>query len=264
MSGRHGLPAMLEQGSGDTAVFLLHGVGGGKSAWRDNLPAFAGAGYRTIAWDMPGYGASGTIAPYTTTTLASALRALVDHVGARRNILLGHSMGGMVAQELVAQQPALVQGLILSSTSPAFGRADGDWQQQFLRDRFAPLDAGQTMAQLAARLVPTMMAPDADPQSLMLAQTVMATVPQASYRDALQAIVGFDRVPELARIAIPTLCLAGEHDRNASPAVMRRMAERIAGARYQCLDGAGHLANMERPDLFNNAVLQFLQAFFPA
>lgn len=264
MTAHSALPATWEQGTGSTAVFLLHGVGGGQQAWRDNLPALAAAGYRAIAWDMPGYGASASLSPYTVGALAQALCTLIGHVGADRNVVLGHSMGGMVAQELVALAPERVHGLVLSGTSAAFGRSDGNWQQQFLRERFAPLDAGQTMAQLAGQLVPTMVAPDADPQALQLARTVMADVPQASYRAALQAIVAFNRLDDLARIAVPTLCLAGEHDRNAPPSVMRRMAERIPGAQYRCLDAVGHLANMERPAAFNAAVLQFLQPRFPA
>lgn len=68
---------------------------------------------------------------------------------------------------------------------------------------------------------------------------------------------------DLARIRVPTLCLAGEHDRNAAPHVMQRMAGRITQGHYQCLPGVGHLANMEQPSTFNFAVLQFLQTHFP-
>lgn len=263
MAAHSRLPATWELGKGATAVYLLHGVGGGKQAWRDNLPALAGAGYRAIAWDMPGYGDSPTITPYTVAGLADSLRALIAHTGAACNVVLGHSMGGMVAQELAARAPQLLHGLVLSGTSAAFGRADGNWQQEFLQQRFAPLDAGQSMAQLAAQLVPAMMAPAAAPQASALAREVMAAVPQASYRAALQAIVAFDRLHDLARIAQPVLCLAGEHDRNAPPPVMQRMAARIPGAQYQCLPGVGHLANMEQPTAFNTAVLQFLQHRFP-
>ncbi len=257
------VPATLEQGAGSTAVFLLHGVGGGKAAWKDNLGAIGAAGYRAIAWDMPGYGDSATIDPYTTQGLAASLHALIVHVGAPRNVVLGHSMGGMVAQELVAQAPRVVQGLILSGTSPAFGNADGAWQQSFLRERFAPLDDGRSMAELAAQLVPSMMATGATPQAILEAQIIMAGVPQETYRAAMHAIVSFNRLDALARIAVPTLCLAGEHDRNASPGVMRRMAERVAGAQFACLPGVGHLANIERASDFNAAVLQFLQTQFP-
>ena len=124
------LPAYVAQGQGDTAVFLLHGVGGGKEAWAHNQPPLAAQGFKTVAWDMPGYGASLPLATCSNAALAGALITLIDHIGAKRNVLLGHSMGGMIAQELAALHPSLVHGLILHSTSPAFGKGDGVWQQQ--------------------------------------------------------------------------------------------------------------------------------------
>ncbi len=257
------IPAYIEQGAGDVAVFLLHGVGGGKEAWLDTLPALAAAGYRAQAWDMPGYGQSATLQPYTNAGLADALHAWVAHIGARRNVLVGHSMGGMVVQEAVARYPDDAQALVLSGTSAAFGKPGGLWQQQFLRDRFAPLDAGLGLAGLARELVAGMMAPLASQRALDQAQAVMARVPEASYRSALAAIVQFDRLDDLERIRVPTLCLSGEHDRNAPPAVMQKMAARITAAQYQCLPGVGHLANMEQPDLFNAAVLAFLRQACP-
>lgn len=256
------LPACLEQGQGDTAVFLLHGVGGGKEAWAHNQLVFASHGFRTIAWDMPGYGESPTVQPYDTAALAGALADLIEHTGARRNVVLGHSMGGMVAQELAALHPALVQGLILCASSPAFGKADGIWQQEFLHSRFAPLDQGRGMAGLAHDLVPGMFAPDADPDRIAEAAALMARVPPESYRAALSAIVSFNRLDKLAAIAVPTLCLAGQLDKTAPPAVLEKMASRIAGADYVCMPGVGHLANIEQPALFNDAVLAFLMQHF--
>jgi 3-oxoadipate enol-lactonase len=256
-------PACLGQGEGDTAVFLLHGVGGSKEAWARNQPVLAGQGFRTVAWDMPGYGASPALVSCSNIALAGALKDLIAHVGAKRNVLLGHSMGGMIAQELVALHPALVHGLILYSTSPAFGKADGAWQQQFLQSRFAPLDQGLGMEGLAGKLVPTMFAPDAEPARIAEAAALMARVPAASYRAALSAIVSFNRLAALGDIAVPTLCIAGELDQNAPPAVVEKMASRIAGADYVCLPGVGHIANIEQPDLFNGAVLTFLKQHFP-
>lgn len=250
-------------GQGATAVFLLHGVGGGQQVWLANTPALAAAGYRTVAWDMPGYGASAAVSPCSTASLAAALENLIDHIGAERNVLLGHSMGGMVAQEAMALFPSKIHGLILSGTSAAFGRAEGAWQQQFLHSRFAPLDAGMGMAQLALQLVPTMVGPDCEPRACAEAAAVMARVPEASYRAALSAIVSFKRQDNLAQIRVPCLCLAGEHDRTAAPAVMQKMAQQIAGSTYLCLAGVGHLANMEQPAAFNAAVLSFLQLHFP-
>ncbi|MFZ2651435.1 MAG: alpha/beta hydrolase, partial [Burkholderiaceae bacterium] len=141
--------AHLRWGKGDTAVVLLHGVGGGRQAWGDahsgTGAALAAAGYLAIAADFPGYGESPTIVPYDMARLANSLDELIDFIGAPRTVLVGHSMGGMVAQELLARvsepAPAKIHAMALCNTSPAFGKPGGDWQQQFLRDRFAPLDA---------------------------------------------------------------------------------------------------------------------------
>ena len=256
------LPAFLESGSGATAVFLLHGVGGGKEAWPETLQALAGAGFRAVAWDMPGYGASATIAPYANQGLALAFEALLDHVNAERNVVLGHSMGGMIAQEACVLFPEKVHGLILSATSPAFGKPGGEWQKQFLESRFAPLDAGRGLAGLAPELVRGMVAPDASAAAIAAAVALMSRVPEATYRAALSAIVSFDRRANLPNIHVPTLCLAGEQDRNAAPAVMEKMAQHIPEAEYRCLAGVGHLANLEDPDAFNAAVLGFLKLHF--
>ena len=262
MSPNLQLPAFLQQGNGATAVFMLHGVGGGKEAWLECLPEVARSGYQAIAWDMPGYGASPMIDSYTNAGLARSLEHLIDHIGAHRNVVLGHSMGGMVAQEAVALFPHKINGLVLSGTSAAFGKPGGDWQQRFLNSRFAPLDAGMGMAGLARTLVRGMVAPDAGEQAVHAAERLMARVPESSYRAALSAIVSFSRVDNLSNIRVPALCIAGEHDQNATPAVMEKMAARIPGAQYVCLNNAGHLANMERPDAFNAVVLEFLKQHF--
>jgi len=67
----------------------------------------------------------------------------------------------------------------------------------------------------------------------------------------------------LARIAVPTLVLAAEHDRTAPPEMMQRLAARVAGAEFVSLPGAGHIANVEAPAAFNAAVVDFLLRHFP-
>jgi pimeloyl-ACP methyl ester carboxylesterase len=257
------LPQFISLGAGGTAVFLLHGVGGGKQAWPLNMPALAEAGYRVIAWDAPGYGGSPPVEPYDVKHVAAALRQLVEHVGARRNILLGHSMGGMIAQEAYAHYPSLINGLILSATTAAFGKPGGEWQKEFLRARFAPLDAGRSMASLADELVDGLVAPNAADEARRAMTSVMAGIPEATYRLAVTAIAAFDQRANLENIRVPALVLAGELDKTAAPAVMERMAARIAGAQYRQLPGVGHVANMERPGDFNEACVAFLKQHFP-
>ncbi|MFZ2653173.1 MAG: alpha/beta fold hydrolase, partial [Burkholderiaceae bacterium] len=91
------------------------------------------------------------------------------------------------------------------------------------------------------------------------AQTLMAGVPEATYRRALAALVAFDRREALARISVPTLVLTGAHDTLAPPGIAQRMAARIANSQNVVLSGAGHLPNLETPEAFNRSLLEFLQ-----
>jgi 3-oxoadipate enol-lactonase len=256
------LPTFSTLGSGPV-LLMLHGIGGGHLAFAPQVETFAGNGYRAVAWDMPGYGHSAPIDPYNFKGLAQSCIALIESLtGADENhknvILLGHSMGGMVAQEVMARRPELVSKLILCGTSPAFGKPDGDWQAKFVAERTAPLDAGKTMAELAEVLVPQMIGPGSLPEGVKLATHCMAQVHPSTYRRALQALMGFDRREALAAIHVPTLLITGEHDKNAPPSVMKKMATAISGSDYAEMPGIGHLMNLEAPDEFDALVLNFL------
>ncbi|MCG2594523.1 alpha/beta hydrolase [Ramlibacter sp. XY19] len=251
------VPAFTTLGGGPT-VLMLHGIGGGHLAFAPQVETLANAGYRAVAWDMPGYGHSAPIEPYTFKGLAQSCIALIEALQCEDVILLGHSMGGMVAQEVVARRPDLVKRLVLCGTSPSFGKPDGDWQRAFIAERTAPLDAGQTMAQLAETLVPRMIGSGSLPEGVRLATHCMGMVPPATYRRALECLVTFDRRANLANITVPTLLIAGEQDRNAPPAVMKKMAEAIPYGTFLEMKGIGHLQNLEAPDDFDGLLLNFL------
>jgi pimeloyl-ACP methyl ester carboxylesterase len=244
-------------------VVLLHGVGGGRESWGDVIAgtgrAIAGAGFTAIAVDLPGYGDSPSIEPYDMAGLAGAVRALVDSLGPERVAIVGHSMGGMAAQELMARSPSRIAALALIGTSAAFGRRDGAWQREFLSQRLAPLDAGKGMATLAPGLIKGMASRRAPHDAVARAALLMSAVPEATYRRALAAIAGFDRREALADLRVPVLCLVGADDRNAPPSVMRQMASSIVGAEYRELPHVGHLAHMEAPQAVNAALVDFLQ-----
>ena len=246
-------------GSGPT-VLMLHGIGGGHLAFAPQVDSFASAGYRAVAWDMPGYGHSAPIEPYTFKGLAESCLALIDSLDCGPVTLLGHSMGGMVAQEMVARRPRCTSRLILCGTSPSFGKPDGDWQRDFIAQRTAPLDAGRSMVELAESMVPQMVGPGALPEGLRLARHCMGGVSPATYRRALEALVTFDRRANLPHITVPVLLLAGEYDRHAPPSVMKKMADAIPRSTYVEMHSIGHLQNLEAPEAFDAAVLNFLSS----
>jgi 3-oxoadipate enol-lactonase len=252
-----GGPTYEERGQGPPLVFL-HGIGGDAACWQPQLEAFS-EGHRAIAWNMPGYAGSPPLPEMTFSGLAEALLRLLDRLDIERAHLVGHSMGGMVAQEFAATWPGRLRSLVLVATSAAFGPADGDWQREFLASRLGPLERGRSMADLAPGIVARLVGEAPDPAGVEQAIRSMAEVPEATYRAALRCLLSFDRRDALARIEVPTLLLAGERDQTAPAAVMEKMAARIPHARFLALPRAGHLANLEQPTAFNRELSAFLQ-----
>src|SRR6185312_465421 len=172
------------EAAGDPAspsLVFLHGIGGAARGWRNQLDYFADS-YRAIAWDMPGYGGS---APLPNVSIASLADALVDFLhatGAERPVIVGHSIGGMIVQQLLAQDPEIAGAVVLAQTSPAFGKPDGDWQKQFIDARLGPLARGETLVTLAPSLIRELIGDQPDADGIALARDCMAAVPEATYR----------------------------------------------------------------------------------
>ena len=236
-----------------TPLVFLHGVGGGHHAWEVQVPYFGGLGYPSHAWDQPGYGKSAIVEPYDLEQVSAALARLIESLGGEPVVLIGHSMGGFVAQETYARHPQLVKALVLCFTSPAFAGGTSEFTKQFLAARIGPLDQGKTMAEIAAKLIPTM------GSNSKLAERIMAGVPPDTYRKAVRLLTTFDRRKELADIKVPALLVAGSEDKTAPPSVMEKMASKIPGAEYVLMPDCGHLGPMDRPEAFNAILLDFLK-----
>jgi 3-oxoadipate enol-lactonase len=250
------------EAAGDSSqppLVFLHGIGGAARAWRGQIATFGGR-CRAIAWDMPGYGGSAPLATVSIATLADALQDFLDQVGATKPVIVGHSIGGMIVQQWLVKHPGTAAAVVLAQTSPAFGKADGDWQKSFIEARLGPLDRGETMRSLAPLLVKDLVGDDPDAGAMELARDCMAAVPESSYRASMLALLGFDQRSALREIQVPTLVLSGSKDKNAPAPMMAKMAAYIRSATYVELEGVGHLVNLERPGIFNAALDQFLKA----
>jgi len=237
-----------------TPLVFLHGLGGGHAAWNAQLAHFRRLGYPCIAWDQPGYGAAPMVEPYSLDVIAEKLKEIVS----APSVLIGHSMGGFVAQEAYARFPHIAKALVLGFTSPAFG-GGGEFARQFIAARTGLLDDGKTMGEVAARLMPAMRGSKSDPAGLAHAERIMSGISADTYRKAVGLLTTFDRRADLERIAVPTLLVAGSDDRTAPPEVMQRMADKIPGARLVVLEGCGHLGPMDQPAAFNAVLASFLE-----
>ena len=251
------VPFALRAGSHGTAVVLLHGLGGNAESWRPQLDALS-ARHRVLAWEMPGYGRSAPLPEMTFAAVSDALAALLDAHGLDAAHLVGHSLGAMVAQEFALAHPERVRSLVLLAASGRFGPPGGSWQQRFVAERLAPLDAGKRMADIADDALPRLFAGPIDPAHRDLAHAALAAVPEATYRSALTMLATFDVLEHLPGLHVPALLVGGDMDPMAPLEGMRRLCDALPGARLEVLEGTGHWLGLECPERLNPLLLDFL------
>ncbi|NMM75834.1 alpha/beta hydrolase [Acidovorax sp. SRB_14] len=250
------LPTFTSLGSG-AAVLMLHDADGGHLSFAPQVETLASAGYRAVAWDMPGYGHSAPIEPYGFQGLAQRCLALMDLLQPTTALtLVGHGLGAMLALEVALRHPARVRRMVLCAGGPPLDAAAvRDW----VAPRLQALDAGHGMEQIAQTLVPQGIGPGALPEGVRLASHAMAQVHRATYRRALQALVAFDRrAAALSRLHLPVLLLGGAHDRCTPPEALQALAHVLPDARHASLPQVGHWPQLEDPDGFDAALLDFL------
>src|SRR3954464_8572580 len=107
---------------GAIPLIFLHGIGGAARAWRQQLATFSDR-FRVIAWDMPGYGGSASLASVSIAALADALQQFIEQIGAANSILVGHSIGGMIVQKWLRDLPKTGPAGLLAPDSPASRKA---------------------------------------------------------------------------------------------------------------------------------------------
>ena len=253
------LPSWLASGTGGTPLVLLHGMGSTASVWCPQLEHF-GRERLTVAWTMPGYGASPSLAELSWPALADALEGMREALHLERFHLLGHSIGGMVAQAYRQRYPERVASLMLSSSSAGFGQPAGAWQTEFVRLRAEPLAAAAHFGDAAPAILERLLGPQITPPMRALAELSAHSVNKSAYLAYLALLTTFDGSAGLAAIDVPTLLLTGELDTQAPRKAQERLAARIARSRLQVLPGLGHMAPLEAPAVFNRTVGEFIAA----
>lgn len=254
------LPDHQVAGDSNTTVFLLHGAYGSKDYFRFEIETLVRAGLRVVAWDAPGYG----ISPLPTEGLsieglAAAAARLIEHTGSATNVVLGHSMGGIVAPALAAARPDLVQAVVVSATVASFSQKSEADRKTFLAERVEPLKQGRSFRDTAGAVIDSMFAPGSQGPLVELVREVALSTRNETFIAAIQAIVEYDGVDNLRRLSQPMLLLAGAHDKVGRPEGMHKMQQSfVPHARLEVLPNSGHYAFAEEPELFNRHLLQFI------
>lgn len=238
-------------------VILLHGLMGSRLSWEAQLGELGT--HRTIAWDMPGYGASDAIGSPDFSSLAIAVDRFADTIGADTYHLVGISFGGMIAQYAAAGGNARVRSLSLLATSPCFG-LDGTQPDDWRRARLASLDAGIEPVDLAEHVLRSIGGPGLSDPALDGQVSAAGRVTSVALRASIDVLVTHDSRAVLDTITAPTLCLVGGDDEETPPAYSKHLADHIPNARHVTIAGAGHLLNAEAPGPVNRELRTHIEA----
>jgi 3-oxoadipate enol-lactonase len=252
--------ALDHVGTGPLVIFL-HGIGGNRTNWHDQLADF-GAHFHAVAWDARGYGASDDYdGALDFGDFAADLARVIDHFGAARAHLIGLSMGGVIALDFATRFPNRVATLTLCDTMAGFGHLTDGQRREFIRLRQEPLLSGKEPRDIAPVVAKTLLGKSPRPGCFERLVASMTALHKESYIKTITGSVNYARPLELETISAPVHILVGEEDMLTPPAMSVAMVKRIAGARMTVIENAGHLSNIEQPEAFNRAVLDFLLEF---
>ena len=252
----------LEAGAG-WPVVLIHAFPLNADMWRHQLE-HAPDGWRLIAPDVRGFGK--TTLPSSENDLLSIddlagdVAALLDELEIESAVIGGLSMGGYITLALFRLAPARFQGMILADTRSQADTPEGREGRRRMIDLVRARGASAVADQMLPKLLGATSA-RTRPQLQAEVRRMIESAPVSAIAGALEAMMARpDATPDLERIPCPVLVMAGEEDTLTPVADAESMQQRIRRSRLVVLPEAGHLANLEAPEVFSKALADFLLA----
>lgn len=250
--------AYSDEGQGHPIVFL-HAFPLNRTMWDPQVAALKDQ-YRVITIDLRGHGESD--APmwrYTLEQFADDVIALLQQLAIPQAIFVGLSMGGYILFALYRKYPKYVRALVLADT-----RAQADTPEgKATRFSMAQIAYKRGALAIAELMLPKLLSPSGMEQRKELIAQIRDIITGNQPSGIIGDLMAMEERPdatELSRtINVPTLVIVGEHDTPSPPAEMKIMAKQIPGAQFTLIPRAGHLSNMENPDVFNTALRFFLE-----
>jgi pimeloyl-ACP methyl ester carboxylesterase len=242
------LPHVVPDARKGQAILAIHGAGGNGNTYRPLLERLAAA-HSPFAFDFPGHARSGGLDSLgSIPRMADFARALAGTLGLRAPVLLGHSMGGMVALEYALRWPAEVRALVLVGSAPRATLPQAMIEQQ------RRIVAGKARRDFSREGFSPASSPEVVRAGIM---EDLKTDPRAVLGDLL-AIEAYDATARLREIRVPTLVLYGEDEMERLRKGSEEIAVAIPGARKVVVPKAGHMAPLEQPEAVADAVNAFL------
>ena len=246
---------------GGTPIVLLHGIGSNAQSFVPLMQAFEER-FAALAWDAPGYGASQPLAVDwpDASDYAAALDRLLAHLRLSRCILVGHSLGALVAARFALVSPSRVAALFLVSPALGHGTEKGGTLPPAVSARIQELDRlGEE--KFAAARAPGLIADAASrPDVLQMVERAMAAVRRPGYDQAARLLAGGRLLEDAAKVNVPTAVLVGAQDRITPPANARRVFDALRGPShvYREIADAGHAVCQEQPAEVARAIAEIV------
>lgn len=239
-------------------LVLLHGIGSGAASWVDQLAHF-GATRRVVAWDAPGYGCSTPLAAAAPTAAdyAAALAALVDGLGLPRFVLVGHSLGAMMAAAYAAAYSERIAGLVLLSPARGYGSAAAALRDERLASRLAMLERLGPEG-LARERSAAMLSSAAPREALAWVAWNLRRLHPQGYRQAATMLAIDDIERYARRVTAEVHVASGEEDAITMIDDCRAVCAMFASASYEPLPGLGHALHVEDPSRVNALLAQWV------
>jgi 3-oxoadipate enol-lactonase len=234
---------LVEGPEGLPPLVFINPLGCDLRVWSD-VACILKPDFRVVLYDKRGHGLSESGPDHAEMAdYARDLAALLEVLGVGRAAIVGMSIGGVIAQELCRQRPDLVAALVLCDTAAKIG-TDESWDE-----RIAAVERGGVES-IAEAVLERWFTPDfrvrRGPEYAGV-RAMLARTPEQGYLAACGALKRADLRPSAPLIEAPTLCLVGDQDGSTPVALVRQTAALIKGARFEIIEGAGHLPNVEKP-----------------
>ncbi|MGV3650348.1 MAG: 3-oxoadipate enol-lactonase [Devosia sp.] len=247
-------------GSGRPVLVFANSLGTDFRIWRDVIVRLAGE-YTILTYDKRGHGLSDLgNPPYTMDQHVDDLSGLIDHLGLGPAIIVGLSVGGMIAQGLVERRPDLVRGLVLCDTAHKIGDA-ALWNGRIDAVMGEGGIAGIADAILARWFTARYRAEETEAMAGW--RNMLIRQPVEGYAGTCAALRDADYTDFVKTIAVPALCVVGDEDGSTPPDLVLALARLIPGARYEVIPGAGHIPPVEQPALLAD-MIRALAALVPS
>jgi pimeloyl-ACP methyl ester carboxylesterase len=213
--------------------------------------------FRVVAWDAPGAGASSDPPErFTITEWAHCLGGFLDAVGIDRAYILGLSWGGMLAQELYRLNPSHVIGLILCDTYAGWKGSLSAEACEMRLERCVS-DSSLSGEEFAPRWAPEMFTENASRALVDEMAAIFRDFHPHGFRLMAQSLADTDTIDLLPTIEVPTLLVWGDDDRRSPITIAEQFRVGIPNAKLSVIPNAGHVSNMEQPDVFNSQIRRF-------